>query len=237
MSLRVNALLGVVGAILVGGQSAQGAYMGFDSVGWVVSWPDSQPTTVTLDGVSVDGQYATLDVTAVMDASRIQIADLINPLVLTFQQTKADAAPYIVLNTHVTNQSGYIWDGMYFKVVQNRGAVFYSSGMDIGDGTPNDGVAPFNDAQFDVTNRILNFGDGSLDVGQSFITDSQVGQIIVSAPTASFTGSGDFSLKAGVDLGPKHEVPEPGSAMIFVLGGLVMLGNRRRKGADRNPNT
>lgn len=235
MSLRVNALLGAVGAILVGGQAAQGAYIGFDSVGWVVSWPDSQQTTVALDGVSADGQTATLDVTAILDASRIQIADLINPLVLTFQQTKADAAPYLVLNTSITNQSGLPWDGMSFKVVQNQSAAFYGAGMHIGDGTPNDSVAPYDSAQFNSTYRILSFGDGSLDDGHSFITNSKIGQIIVAAPTTPHTGSGDFSLKVGATLGAKPQVPEPGSAMVFVLGGLVMLGDRRRKSAGPNP--
>jgi hypothetical protein len=100
--------------------------------------------------------------------------------------------------------------------------------MHIGDGSADDGVAPYDSAQFDATNRILTFNDGQLGDGQTFTTNSRTGQIIVAARPTSNMINGDFSLKIGANMG-RAAVPEPGSAMIFALGGLVMLVDRRRK--------
>jgi hypothetical protein len=223
MSFMRNGMLAAVVAVAgMGAGTAQGAFKTLDDAGWVVSWPDSQQTSITLEALSPDKQTATIDISATLDVTRIQSAGFLNPLVLTFQQTKPDAAPYFILHSFIENQTGHAWDGVSFKVVQNPSVTF--AVQDTAGGGP--GIAPYDTVLLDPTSRILSFTDGLLGNKQTFTTTVQSNPLMVAADPASNGINGDFSMKIGANM--VSHMPEPGTATIFALGGLLVLVDRRR---------
>lgn len=212
-----SALATIAAMVFIGTATARGAFKPLDDAGWVISWPDSQQTAITLENVSADKQTVTINVSATLDAGDIHWAGFLNPLVLTFQQTKPDAAASVILHSLIENQTGYAWDTVSFKLLGNQSVNF---------DTPHTaGIAPYNSVLLESGSRVLSFTDGQLDDAHTFTTSTQGTQLLVAAhPTSNLQG--DFSLKIAPDLVAAH-VPEPGSAAIFALGGLLVLVDRR----------
>jgi hypothetical protein len=188
--------------VATGNWSAPGSWSHSPAFGGYPDNTDSDVFNVTLGNAGT----VTLDVSATIDTGRIHEAGFLNPLVLTFQQTKPDAAPYLILHSLIENQTGHAWDAMSFKVLQNPLVTF-----DVQD-TANggSGAAPYNTVLLDPTGRILSFSDGVLGNTQTFTTDSKTSPLLVAANPTSNTANGVFSLKIGADMDPAH-MPEPGS--------------------------
>jgi hypothetical protein len=228
--LRKNGFLVAVSltALGVSAASASAGSLVLGDSGWTASWDSSADSFLGLnvDGVSSSTVFLEkgLNYTAAANSD-----GTFDPVTITFQQTSADALPFIAINDEaVSNNSGSDWSGFRFTLAN---AAFDTAGSRVGQ-SGGFSIDPF-------TNHVFSSGDTVLDVSGATVADGQVwfpgiasGNLLVIAPHGADSVLPSFSLGempiGGGSTPPAIPLPPAFWSGLIGLGGLGLIGAGRR---------
>ncbi len=228
-SLRQKGMLIAAGLAALGlsATTASAGSVVLGDSGWTASWADSVDPflAVNVDGIT----DSTVFIEKFLDYHTPANADgTFDTVTINFQQTRADALPFIALNDEsVVNHSGSDWSGFRFTL---NNATFDPSASNVGQ-SGGFSIDPF-------TNHTFSAGDTVLDVSGATVADGEVwfpgvasGNLIVIAPQSANTNLPAFSLgetPTGPGSPPVIPLPPAFWSGLIGLGGLGLIGAGRR---------
>jgi hypothetical protein len=229
-SLAAAASLAVVA---MGTSSADAGSRQLGNSGWTASW-SSPDLDLAVDFESNDTVYLEKFVTF-RESSFNESGEFIDPVVITFQQTSANAKSFITLNDEiVVNKTGTDWTGFKFTLLsgadqQGQSVVFDVNKSNIG-GTDGFTIDPFTNHDYSQGNTILTVGGGIVNAGpvgnNVWEPGSQSGGLVIDA-----NGSDTFVLKEQPLIGgptpPPIPLPAAAWSGLSGLAGLALVGSRK----------
>jgi hypothetical protein len=197
--------------------------------GWTASWDNSLDPVLS---VVVDSQNATeVRIEKFVQFLPPPVGQPIQPIVITFQQTQANAVPHIVIEDEaVTNQTGVTWTDFHMELTDSGDAFFNPALTAASGGPPPIGwsIAPFTTAVFSAgpsgPNTLLDIAGGAVPNNTSWFPGAGIngdGALYITTnphPQAPFTV---FTLKE------VPSVPEPISLSLVGLWGVLALKRRK----------
>ncbi len=231
-SLAVVAGLAVTAA---GATAVQAGSLQLGNSGWTASWDASQDAHLSLavDFESADAVYIEKFVTF-HPSDFNESGDFIDPVVINFQHSGSNAAPYIILNDEIlVNRTGADWNGFKFTLLsgQNAGQSTQFDPVKTGIGTPTGfTIDPFTTHEYSQDNTILTVGGGIVPaqpVGENvWFPGTDIGGLVIFS-----AGNDSFTLKEQPQVGPPPPpIPLPAAAWSGLSGllGLALLGSYKR---------
>jgi hypothetical protein len=193
--------------------------------GWQAEWDDG-----FLDYVDIGVDLVTADAVFIQKSAEfIEGPDedgLFGTIPIVFRQIAANAVSSIVINDEsITNSTGGDWDDFHIELLDGTDAVFdpvatFNSGGPLPIGWS---IAPFTQASFSPDNMELHIWGGVVLAGTSWWPGNGPGdgELWIDVTTQSVEPFTVFTLK-------ETPTPEPASLVLFGIGGLALLGRRRR---------
>jgi hypothetical protein len=227
--LRTGLLtLAGVATVGLGASAASAGSLVLGDSGWTASWASSRDSQLSLNVDAVSNGVVFIEKKLDYNEGRNSFG-FFDPVVITFQQTRADAVPFIALNDEqVINNSGENWDNFRMTLL---GAQFDTSRSDAFT------VNPFTDQTYSVNDSILDIagGPGVADGDTWFHGSAPIDDnaLFVINPIGSDDTLGAFSLKEQPNAGgspPPVVIPLPASVWTGLsgLGGLLLLGGGKK---------
>jgi len=228
-----NASLAMLAVAGLAVNSAQAGSTQLGNSGWMATWDSSYDSRLDLsvDFESADTVFLEKFVTFTPDDLNGD-AFFIDPVVITFQQTSANAKEWLVLNDEtVTNQTGFDWIGFKFTILD--GSTGTSQDVQFDQAKTNLGnnagfsINPFTTFEFSDNNQVLDLGGGTVPTSPPF------------GPNVWFPGveSGGLSIHAGqIDTlrtftlkEQPNIIPLPAAAWsgLSGLAGLAIIASRK----------
>jgi hypothetical protein len=183
-----------------------------DDSGWSVDIPDEFSSLV---GITVDDVDLAEGTITIQKSAEFLMLDTIPIL---FRQDVADApiTQLIIDQEQIDNNTPVAWDGFRMQLIGFGAAAFDtadSAGFD---------VAPFTTKTFSNSDKTLTIsGGGIVPSGGDWTPGAGGGSLVINITPATSEPLADFFLK-------ETPVPEPATMVLVVLGGIAMVGRRRR---------
>jgi len=231
------AMLAVAGLAV---SSAQAGSTQLGNSGWTASWDNSFDSRLDLsvDFESTDTVFLEKFVT--FNTSDInESGGFIDPVVITFQQTSANAKEWLVLNDEtVTNQTGLDWNGFKFTILDgstgtSQDVQFDEAKTNLGDNA-GFSINPFTTFQYSDNHQVLELGGGTVPTSPPFgpnvwFPGVEAGGLYIHA-SAIRDELRTFTLKeTPLPGGPGNIIPLPAAAWsgLSGLAGLALIGSRK----------
>lgn len=229
--LSLAVLAGLSGLIAANG--AQAGSLALGNSGWTASWHSSDDGRLGLnvDGETCDTVYIEKHVTF-YGSDLNESGAFIDPVVITFQQTSANAAQYIVINDEaVTNRTGQDWTGFRMTLLPSDGSVHFDPILsDIRPPGSGFSIDPFTTHDFSLNDSIFTVGGGvvpSAPIGtNTWYPGAVSGNLVIDTNKGAFCNEAVFSLKEQ----PLTAIPLPAAAWSGLTGlaGLALVGSRKK---------
>lgn len=184
--------------------------------GWDASVSDPEDVHIVVDDISraPGNEYVLISITKNFD-------DINTPVVIDFQSRVVSQQPFVgpvdivrISGEDIFNGTGVDWTRYHWEITNVTGgtAVFADPG--------NFSVAPFDTKNLTV-HTLEAFGGQPVFDGTTFAPGQNSGplDIVTVADAGQLVG---FTLV-------QYPIPEPATIAVLVLGGLVVLGRRRRR--------
>jgi len=231
------ALLAVAGLAV---SSAQAGSTQLGNSGWSASWDDSYDSRLDLNVQfeSTDTVFLQKFVTFVADDLN-ESGEFIDPVSIVFQQTSANAKPWLVFNDEeVVNQTGLDWNGFQFTVLDgntgtSQDVQFDQAKTDLGNNA-GFSINPFTTFEFRDNNQVLELGGGTVPTSPPFgpnvwFPGAESGGLYIHA-TQITDVLRTFKLEEKpLPGGPGNIIPLPAAAWsgLSGLAGLALIGSRK----------
>jgi hypothetical protein len=199
---------------------APAAVMQLGNSGWTASWDSSLDPYLSLGVDYVDQNVVVIEKFARFVNSPVEGA--FETIAITFQQTRADASRYIVINDEIVeNLTGEDWSGFVFALIGDD-VKFDVGRTSIGD-SGGFYILPFTRFEYSNGDKILTLTDGTVSsvapVTNLWFPGSAAGALWVDASPTSTGPFRSFTLT-------EQPIPEPASVGGLVLGGWMLLRRR-----------
>jgi len=223
-------------AALATGATAQAGSLQLGNSGWTASWATFRDPYLALnvDFESTDSVY--IEKKMNFQPSDVDASGLfINPVVIVFQQTSANALPFIVINDEqLINNTGVTWNGFKFTILGGTpGATFDAGRTDVSPPGAGFSLDPFTNGTYSQGDTILTVGQGgNIPDGGVWFPGAQSGGLAISAlPMSDLSGA--FTLKEQPLIGGvPNVIPLPAAAWSGLTGlaGLALVATRKHLG-------
>jgi hypothetical protein len=229
--LSLAVLAGLSG--LVATNAAQAGSYALGNSGWTASWDSSNDGRLALnvDGETCDSVFIEKHVTF-YDSDINESGQFIDPVVITFQQTSAHAAQYLVINDEsVTNRTGQDWTGFRMTLLPSDGSVSFDPGLsDISPPGNGFSIDPFTTHDFAQNNSIFTVGGGVVPTApigsNTWYPGAATGNLVIDTNAGAFCNEAVFTLK---EQPLTCAIPLPAAAWSGLTGlaGLALAGSRK----------
>lgn len=230
--LSLAVLAGLSG--LIGANAAQAGSYALGNSGWTATWDSHNDGRLALnvDGETCDSVFIEKHVTF-YSSDFNESGAFIDPVVITFQQTSANAAKYLVINDEaVVNRTGQDWTGFRMTLLPSDGSVQFNPGLsDISPPGSGFSIDPFTTHEFSENNTLFTVGGGvvpSEPVGDNvWFPGSKGGNLVIDTNQGAFCDQATFSLKEQPLV---SAIPLPSAAWsgLSGLAGLALVGSRKK---------
>ena len=222
---RVGAVLvaAVVFSLSIVSIPVNAAVLTLGNSGWRAHFTDG----VDLNLIGVTGGGSNVKVDALTEFTDPFDRGVGPTLQITFVQICDDAAETITIDPEsILNQTGSDWAGFTYSLTQTTGGGS-SDDVEFDSAQPPANTPPFGDHTFSNDLTELQFHDGFLHAGDTWLADEQF--VIRAAPASSGVKTSFLlTLQPIEGLDPDRHTPEPGSLTATVAFGLLALRRRRR---------
>jgi hypothetical protein len=225
--------LAAIVSLTVNASSAVAGWMELGNSGWTVTWSShlDGPGTPQV-ALSVDYEDSNVVVIEKFAAwgpeSKSPFGFFLDPIVLTFQQTRPNAVSTIIINDEqLINQTGYDWIGFKWTILNGTTGTLADTQFNAsatGIGTPGGfSIDPFTTFAYSQNNQILEVGGGVIPSSPPFgpnvwFPGAASGALVIHAAPTSNGSMKSFSLKEQPII-----IPLPAAAWTG-LSGLLGLG-------------
>ena len=191
--------------------------------GWEAVWDGTLYPSVDVSGTLVD------DAVFIQKSAEVHqgpVGGVFPSIPITFRQTQAAAAEYIVIDDEIlTNSTGYDWTDFHFILLDGPDAVFDpTKTASSGGGLPiGFYIAPFTEAEFAVDLKRLDIWEGTLLDGETWYPGDGAsnGQLWIDVTPMAIEPFTVFRLK-------ETPTPEPATVALLGLGALAILARKRK---------
>lgn len=222
------AVLAGISGLVVTGTTAQAGSVVLGNSGWTASWDSkfdpylqiSTPDYETQDAVYIE-KFVNFT-NAFNDP-----AGFIDPAVVTFQATRANATPYIVINDEqLVNNTGKDWNAFRMSLLPSDGSVSFNPALsDINPPGSGFDIHPFTNFSFSLNNTILDTNGGVVADGAVWFPGSGPGSLVINTNAGQLGCDAAFTLKE-----QPLAIPLPAAAWSGLSGlvGLALVGSRKK---------
>jgi hypothetical protein len=226
--LRAGLLtLAGVATVGFGASAASAGSLVLGDSGWTASWASVRDSQLSLNVDAVSDGVVFIEKKLDYNQGRNSFG-FFDPVVITFQQTSADAVPFIAINDEqVINNSGEDWSSFRMTLLGAQFDVSRSGAFS---------VDPFTNQTYSVNDSILDItgGPGVANGATWFPGSAPIDDnaLFVINPVGSGDNLGAFSLKEQPNAGnsPPVLIPLPASFWTGLsgLGGLLLLASGKK---------